>query len=867
MSDGRMSRRRFMARSMTGGLAAGLAWQLDPAGSKASAPTTDGQGMTLKVTGDARSGYGVTVLFNGRPIARHNGGGEFSALFQNGDRALEDRIVNWRAKSWKGNATHVSLQGECHLLNLSQSKETSPVKTTVFAQVDYEVVTPHVVRKVIRFHQVDMYMLFYQLSNRLEPLAAPRKFWSFDQRDCRGGALHEYYPAAGFRTDAGLTVGLLTDSGFRNQWTRMVRTDGNPVKPAPREIPDVNLYEVARPAERDKGELFVQQTFGEALRQTGGKDSGEVVPLPPISSWRKKGKVVLEEKQGTTILTARSSQDGVLIPFPIKEGEIYSISLESRSQQAFAVDVWTVDDQLRMLENLTLYNDRVPASPQGWSVFQTTVLAFSALGRQGALFVSVPQSEQALNLQAPAGAGRMEFRNLKVRRLPSHREPYHRLEMGRPEERTVFIFVDDKTPDTIRGYRLSSELHLADALGARGNDTEKVLCADVAMLSWIAGPETFRPMIAPSIWYSSAGEMYLRDSFFASNGVYSRELNEGVFNLWADNQGTNGAINTLVEPNMANLERKSNDSTPLWLIWALRNRRRFGTKLPLDKVRKAAEYCLHTYDRNHDGICWAQFVMGQLDIIDYPQGTTDIAENQGMLAVTLRTIKELGIPGVSDEISDPYIEKVEEGYRSYYDSVRGIVRPARSISDAVGFGAIFPEFLSLWVFNHKMLTDEMIVRHLDHIPPLLPRQDAPYPEEGGTARPVLIGLTEGGKGWSYFTEKWHPMVSDSFAANYANHAMDGIYYNGGSWMRIEVCGYATGKLHGWSRAEKAIANRLWAAINISHPFPTSQEYLATDPAHPFFGYHRVFAWNVFVLQALELAGQRKPDMDPGYPRP
>jgi hypothetical protein len=94
--------------------------------------------------------------------------------------------------------------------------------------------------------------------------------------------------------------------------------------------------------------------------------------------------------------------------------------------------------------------------------------------------------------------------------------------------------------------------------------------------------------------------------------------------------------------------------------------------------------------------------------------------------------------------------------------------------------------------------------------------------------------------------------------------MDGIYYNGGSWLRIELCGYVTGQLHGWTGAREAIANRLWAEINISPDFPTSQEYLATDPAHPFFGYHRVFAWNSFVLQTLEQAGLRSPQMDPDY---
>jgi hypothetical protein len=87
--------------------------------------------------------------------------------------------------------------------------------------------------------------------------------------------------------------------------------------------------------------------------------------------------------------------------------------------------------------------------------------------------------------------------------------------------------------------------------------------------------------------------------------------------------------------------------------------------------------------------------------------------------------------------------------------------------------------------------------------------------------------------------------------------MDGIYYNGGSWMRIEICGYIAGKLHGWKKADQAIANRLWAELKIPYDFPASHEYLATDARHPFFGYHRVFAWNAFILEALEMAGLRE----------
>ncbi len=807
--------------------------------------------------GSPEHGYSVNILFKGRRLARHNAGGEFSAVFQNADRSREDRVENWRASSWHGTPTHLSLEGQFTLSHLN---------TTVLAQVEYEAVTPQVARKRIHLRQADSYVLFYQITNSLEASGPPARVWSFDQLNCKGGALHEYFPAAGFRTDDGIIVGLLTDAGCRNNWTRIIRRDGKPLKPAPWEIPDVRLYSVLpQQPGKNTDPSNIAQTFGEALVRTGHPDGEARISLPPSPQWLKKGSAKLEESGGTIALTLQDSAAGIVIPIPRNEAAVYSIRFRYRSSQAFAVQLWDVDDKVTQIGNLSLYNDRVPESPTQWSEFQTEIFIYSRKGNRTALFISLPDSEQATSTTS-AEQIRIEMQNLELLHVPTRLQPYHRLEMDRSELKTSFIFADEDTPDTLRSYRLSSQKFLAEGLGLRGSDTEKVVYADLMMLSWAADAHYARPTVAPSIWYSAAGEMYLRDSFFALNGIHNRELNEGVFNVWAANQGEDGAINTLVEPSVANLERKSNDSTPLWLIWALRNRNRFGSSLPAEKIQKAAQYFLRTYDRRHDATCWAQFVMGQLDVIDYPEGTIEICENQGLFAVTLRVIKELLIPGVSEHIADEYIERAEAGYRSYYDPARKFLRPARNINDAIGFGEIFPEFLSLWLFGRNILSDAMVLNHLDRIPALLPNQNCPHPEAGGTVRPIFIGLKPDGRGWDYFTENWHPMISKSHGANYANHNMDGIYYNGGSWMRIEVCGYVAGKLHGWSKAEQAIANRLWAEINTSPDFPTSQEYLATDPQHPFFGYHRVFAWNSFVLAALELAGMRRPDMDPDFSR-
>ena len=847
VSYGSLDRREFIALSALTVAATLLPKSLQ--GAQASQPGP----VTLRVTGDDHAGYGVTILYGGEPIARHHRGGEFSAVFQNSERSLEDRVNDWKAHSWSGDRTKVTLSGEMQLDRL---------RTTVFAEVTYEVLPSQVVKKTFRLRQADMFTLHYQLVNRLEPEADPAKLWSFDQADCKGGPLREYFPAAGFRTRAGVTVGLLTDSGYRNGWSRIIRRDGVPVKPAPASIPDLNLNVVSAAADRATCKAFIQQTFGEATVVLPEEGSATRVTLPAASNWTKSGKIKIEQHEEIVKLTPATRKDFVLLPFPAQAEEIFSLRLKYRSATPISVRAWDVDDRLNKLGDLTLFNDTAPASPSEFSEFHHSFVIPSLLGAGAALVLSLTDWEEGREEGAiPLPA--IEVENLEVFRLASRSMPYHRLEMGHEQTKTVFIFADDAVPDTLRGYRLASQNHLADGLGFKGGETEKVLYADVMMLSWDAQQEETRPMLAPSIWYSAAGEMYLRDSFYALNGIHNRELNERVFNVWADNQGTDGAINTLVEPNIANLERKSNDSTPLWLMWALVNRRRFGADLQMDKIRRAAEYCLSTYDPKRTGICTARFVIGQLDVIQYPDGTSILCENQGILAVLLRVIRELQIPGVSTSITDQYIAAAEQEYRSYSSASRGFMFPSRTIHDAIGFSDIFPEFLSLWLFNRPMLTDEMVISHLDHIPVMLPRQDCPYPGEGGSVRPIFIGLPEG-KQWSYFTNKWHPMVSDSYAEGYAGKAADGVYYNGGSWMRVEICGYVTGKLHGWKKAERAIANRLWAEIHSDNNFPTSQEYLPTNTKNPFYGFHRVFAWNSFVLQALEMAKLREPHMDPDY---
>src|ERR1035438_9941756 len=190
ISPGHLDRREFIGLSVLT-----TAATLLPESLHADEPSQPAL-VSLQVTGNVRDGYGVTILYRGQAIARHHQDGELSAIFQNCERSLEDRVDDWRAASWSGDRTRIELTGEIHLLNL---------RTTVFVDVIYEVMTSQLVKKTIRLRQADMYTLLYQLSNRLEPETVPVKLWSFDQADCKGGPLHEYFPAAGFRTHGGVT--------------------------------------------------------------------------------------------------------------------------------------------------------------------------------------------------------------------------------------------------------------------------------------------------------------------------------------------------------------------------------------------------------------------------------------------------------------------------------------------------------------------------------------------------------------------------------------------------------------------------------------------------------------------------------------
>jgi hypothetical protein len=163
-----------------------------------------------------------------------------------------------------------------------------------------------------------------------------------------------------------------------------------------------------------------------------------------------------------------------------------------------------------------------------------------------------------------------------------------------------------------------------------------------------------------------------------------------------------------------------------------------------------------------------------------------------------------------------------------------------------------------------MLTDTMVINHLEQFPILNKVPGSPHPDLGTTA-PICIRLTDDTKGYAYLSKEYQPF-GEFGESNYGDGAGDGFYYNGGSWMRAEYCAYVVGLKHGWEKAGDLMENRAWAEINLNPDWPFSKEFIPTKwtTTSSWWTSTRGLCWNVFILMANEVAGLRTPDMDPDY---
>ena len=213
--------------------------------------------LNLKLKGDSAKGFYVDLYYGSIPVSTQMKTGELNITVENEDHSIRETVTNWKSTSAIQNASGIILSGVVKLPNL---------ETDLFVTVTYELVNKQVVEKRIDLRQTNLSLMYYSVNSSLDSPEIPSRFWSFDNANNKGGIAHESYPAAGYMIGDTLAVGLLTDAGNRNLWTRNIRrrpSAGGVGFRAIQEICDANLYRIASQEDRNNVDNYVRLTFGE----------------------------------------------------------------------------------------------------------------------------------------------------------------------------------------------------------------------------------------------------------------------------------------------------------------------------------------------------------------------------------------------------------------------------------------------------------------------------------------------------------------------------------------------------------------------------------------------------------------------------
>ena len=794
-----------------------------------------GQNLSLKVAGDQKSGFRVDI-YDGNNLLVTNTE-EFSVQLFNVDMSTEADLPHWTGKEWSGNEKSITLKRDSYIQEFDAN---------LSLVVNYRIINENIVKKSVELFQPSMPGMYYILHEKSIPAVAPKRYVTFEYDNFPGGFVHEMYPAAGFVTPDNLVVGFLTDAGYKNQFTRNTRRrfsgrGGGFV--GMRRLPDPNLYAVATLSEQAMNNHYIRQTFGEMVNLDAG--TTEVKRYGPI---HPEGNAEVTNNDGViSIIGHPGGRAGVEFISPFKDQKIYTISFLCKGDAPLALKIFRVKNGKKTieLEDGVKYIDNFPANANEWTLFKGSILVPYIENDSVSIFIGTQSGKEC----------KLQLKDLKFTEHQPQKEPYNVLPLGEKVTKTTFVFVEPWVSH--QQFIISSQSRLAEGLGFQGLQIEKMLYANFNMLTWITDTKDLTPLNVPNMNY--APDMYNRDSFFATVSTYNKELNLAIWEKWGKTQTPKGGIGTIITPLMGSVEAKDNEATIEWLIWAMLNKRRFNASLPHEKIAKAVEYVLSEFDPDGDGKCKSHFSLSQVDIVDFNPKTDRLCVNQGMLAIALKTIRELGF-----DISDQRIAKAEQEYRNFYDQDRKHLLFDRKFPDIITLTDLEPEFFSLWLFNTPILTDEMVKNQLDRIPVLNKVSNSPHPEYGTTA-PICVRLTNDAKGYAYLSGDYQPF--EKFGEeNYSNGKSDGFYYNGGSWFRAEYCAYVVGLRHSWSKATFLMDNRVWAEIYLHPNWPFSKEFIPTKwtTTDSWWPSTKGLCWNVFILMANEVAGLRTPGMDPDY---
>lgn len=258
--------------------------------------------INFKVLGNKEQGYYVNIYYGSQLISSQDGIGELDLCIENEDYSALENVRNWKATSCTRQGKQTILSGNVYLKKL---------ETDVNIAVIYEVINKQVISKQIELSQTNASLLYYSVATSLSSKEKPSSFWSFDDQNNLGGIAHETYPAAGYMLQDSIAVGLLTDSGSKNLWTRNIRRrpskQGEIGFRAIREICDANLVQLASPEQRKQNDNSVKLTFGE-VSDFNHPVATVSVKTPPLKEWKSYNGATAEQHSSTIVIKGKSEK-------------------------------------------------------------------------------------------------------------------------------------------------------------------------------------------------------------------------------------------------------------------------------------------------------------------------------------------------------------------------------------------------------------------------------------------------------------------------------------------------------------------------------------------------------------------------------
>jgi hypothetical protein len=190
-----------------------------------------------------------------------------------------------------------------------------------------------------------------------------------------------------------------------------------------------------------------------------------------------------------------------------------------------------------------------------------------------------------------------------------------------------------------------------------------------------------------------------------------------------------------------------------------------------------------------------------MDILEYDDDDSP-SSNQGFHCGALLAARELGF-----EVTDQNIEKAKAGYRRMFNPEGEYMATSLKQQHHIGQDALYGEVLTYAVFGERLLTDEIVKKHME----TTYRLQSPY------------GMR---------------VISKANGELIEGHS--GSYVFGGSWFLVDGANYLDGLIHGMD--PKEIDERLlWRLEKELAYLPAFHESINTLTGKPHG--HHLYSWN------------------------